>query len=231
MDMITSMTNKPHILIVDDDTRLRDLLSQYLTENNFRVTTAANAEEARGRLRGLEFDLIVLDVMMPGEDGLKLTEALRKVSKISILLLTAMGKPDERVQGLEYGADDYMTKPFEPRELVLRIRTILGRSALNAPIGFVTLGEYQFNIARRELRKGNTGIHLTTIEANLLSVLARNSGVPMTRDELIAQCSIQGGARTVDVQVTRLRRKIETDAREPRFLHTIRGHGYILHPD
>ncbi|MEE2661591.1 MAG: response regulator [Pseudomonadota bacterium] len=225
------MTNQPHILVVDDDTRLRDLLSQYLTENEFRVTTASNAKEARGRLVGLKFDLLVLDVMMPGEDGLVLTNALRKTTDVPILLLTAMGEPKDRVHGLESGADDYMTKPFEPRELVLRIKSILGRSTGAVPKVVVNLGEYRFDIIRRELRKGATGIHLTTIEANLLSVLAKNPGVPMTRDELIAQCRIDGGERTVDVQVTRLRRKIEKDAREPRFLHTIRGHGYVLHPD
>jgi two-component system phosphate regulon response regulator OmpR len=225
------MTNQPHILVVDDDTRLRDLLSQYLIEHQFRVTTASNAKEARGRLVGLNFDLLVLDVMMPGEDGLVLTNALRKATDVPILLLTAMGKPKDRVHGLECGADDYMTKPFEPRELVLRIRSILGRSTGTVPNVVVNLGEYRFDISRRELRKGTTGIHLTTIEANLLSVLAQNPGVPMTRDELIAQCRIDGGERTVDVQVTRLRRKIERDAREPRFLHTIRGHGYVLHPD
>tara|TARA_Y100000588_G_C14229266_1_gene914516 strand:- start:502 stop:1179 length:678 start_codon:yes stop_codon:yes gene_type:complete len=225
------MTDQPHILVVDDDTRLRDLLSQYLTENNFRVTTAGNAEEARGHLLGLKFDLLVLDVMMPGESGLELTNALRKATYVPILLLTAMGEPKDRVQGLEFGADDYMTKPFEPRELVLRIKSILGRSTGTVPRVVVNLGEYRFNITRRELRKGATTIHLTTIEANLLSVLAQNPGIPMTRDELITQCQIDGGERTVDVQVTRLRRKIERDAREPRFLHTIRGHGYVLHPD
>ena len=226
------MTDQPHILVVDDDTRLRDLLSQYLTENNFRVTTAGNAEEARGHLLGLKFDLLVLDVMMPGENGLELTNALRKATYVPILLLTAMGEPKDRVQGLECGADDYMTKPFEPRELVLRIKSILGRSPTgNVPKEVVSLGDYRFDINRRKLRKGETGIHLTTIEANLLCVLAQNPGMPMTRDELIAQCQIDGGERTVDVQVTRLRRKIERDPREPRFLHTVRGHGYVLHPD
>ncbi len=225
------MIDQPHILVIDDDTRLRDLLSQYLVENKFRVTTASNAEEARGRLVALEFDLLVLDVMMPGEDGLELTIALRKTKNVPILLLTAMGEPKDRVHGLESGADDYMTKPFEPRELVLRIKSILGRSTGAIPKGLVSLGEYRFDISRRELQKGATRVHLTTIEANLLSVLAQNPGIPMTRNELISQCRIDGGERTVDVQVTRLRRKIERDAREPRFLHTIRGHGYVLHPD
>lgn len=225
------MSDQPHILVVDDDDRLRELLRQYLSENGFRVTTAEHAEDARARLRGLEFDLLVLDVMMPGEDGLALTESLRQISRVPILLLTAMGEPEDRVQGLERGADDYMTKPFEPRELVLRIQTILRRNVMVAPDPVVSIGEFDFNVSRQELRRDDAIIRLTTIEANLLTILARNPGATMTRDELIAQCRIDGGARTVDVQVTRLRRKIEPDPREPRFLLTVRGQGYVLHPD
>ena len=225
------MSDQPHILVVDDDTRLRDLLREYLSENGFRVTTAADAEDARARLRGLEFDLLVVDVMMPGEDGLALTGSLRQISRVPILLLTAMGEPEDRVQGLERGADDYMTKPFEPRELVLRIESILRRNAVGGADGVVSIGECEFDIGRRELRRDDAIVKLTTIEANLLSTLARNPGATMTRDELIAQCRIDGGERTVDVQVTRLRRKIEPDPREPRFLQTVRGQGYVLHPD
>lgn len=225
------MSDQPHILVVDDDDRLRELLRQYLSENGFRVTTAEHAEDARARLRGLEFDLLVLDVMMPGEDGLALTESLRQISRVPILLLTAMGEPEDRVQGLERGADDYMTKPFEPRELVLRIQTILRRNAMAAPDPVVSIGEFDFNVSRQELRRDDAIVRLTTIENNLLTILARNPGATMTRDELIAQCRIDGGARTVDVQITRLRRKIEPDPREPRFLLTVRGQGYVLHPD
>jgi len=225
------MVDQPHILVVDDDTRLRDLLSQYLGENGFRVTTASDAEEARTRMRGLQFDLLVVDVMMPGEDGLALTGSLRSVSRVPILLLTAMGEPEDRVYGFEQGADDYMTKPFEPRELVLRIESILRRAAPSITEGIVALGDCRFDLGRRELRRDDAIVRLTTIEANLLSALARNPGVALSRDELIGRCRIDGGERTVDVQVTRLRRKIEPNPREPRYLHTIRGQGYVLHPD
>lgn len=225
------MSNQPHILVVDDDDRLRELLREYLLENGFRVTTAEHAKDARSRMRGLEFDLLVVDVMMPGEDGLALTGSLRQITSVPILLLTAMGEPEDRVEGLERGADDYMTKPFEPRELVLRIETILRRNASSAPEPVISIGEFEFDTGRQELRRDDAIVRLTTIEANLLSALARNPGVIMTRDELIAQCRIDGGTRTVDVQVTRLRRKIESDPREPQILLTVRGQGYVLHPD
>ena len=168
---------------------------------------------------------------MPGESGLDLTESLRSVSRVPILLLTAMGEPEHRITGLEQGADDYMTKPFEPRELVLRIGSILRRLAPVITEGIVQLGQCAFDMSRRELRRDDAIVRLTTIEANLLSTLARNPGMTLSRDELISQCCIDGNARTVDVQVTRLRRKIESDPREPRYLHTIRGQGYVLHPD
>ena len=225
------MDDKPHILVVDDDNRLRDLLSQYLTENGFRVTTASDAEDARARMRGLAFDLIVLDVMMPGESGLELTESLRITSRVPILLLTAMAEPQDRVGGLERGADDYLTKPFEPRELVLRINAILRRAAPPVTEGEIRFGECRFDLGRRELRRNDAIVRLTTIESTLLAALAKNAGVTLTRDELIQQCRIDGGERTVDVQVTRLRRKIEDDPREPRYLHTIRGQGYVLYAD
>lgn len=225
------MDEQPHILVIDDDTRLRELLSRYLSENGFRVTTAADAEEARGRMRGLAFDLLVVDVMMPGETGLELTESLRVTSRVPILLLTAMGEPEDRVNGLEHGADDYLTKPFEPRELVLRIESILRRAAPPVAEGVVRFGDCRFDLSRRELRRDDAIVRLTTIEATLLAALARSAGVTLTRDELIQQCSIDGGERTVDVQVTRLRRKIENDPRDPRYLHTIRGQGYVLYAD
>ena len=225
------MTDQPHILVVDDDNRLRKLLREYLSENGFRVTTAEHAQDARARLRGLEFDLLVIDVMMPGEDGMALTSSLRQISNVPILLLTAMGEPKDRVQGLEHGADDYVTKPFEPRELLIRIETALRRNSVVAPEQVISLGEFKYDIGRQELRRDDRIIRLTTIEANLLSALAQNPGATMTRDDLITQCRIDGGARTVDVQVTRLRRKIEPDPRGPRFLQTVRGKGYVLYPD
>lgn len=225
------MDEQPHILVIDDDTRLRDLLRQYLGENGFRVTTAADADEARARLRGLAFDLLIVDVMMPGEDGLSLTQSLRSSSPVPILLLTAMGEPEDRVVGLEHGADDYLTKPFEPRELVLRIQSILRRAAPPTANVSISLGECTYDMARRELRRNDAIVRLTTIEMTLLSALARSAGMTLSRDELIRQCEIDGGERTVDVQVTRLRRKIEPNPRAPRYLHTIRGQGYVLHPD
>tara|TARA_Y100001960_G_scaffold278543_1_gene310076 strand:- start:141 stop:689 length:549 start_codon:yes stop_codon:yes gene_type:complete len=182
-------------------------------------------------MNGLVFDVLVIDVMMPGEDGLSLTSSIRGISKVPILLLTAMAEPENRVEGFEQGADDYMTKPFEPRELVLRVKSILRRTENARKKQIVVIGNCNFDIGKRELRRDNLVVRLTTIETTLLAVLALRPGVIMSRDELIERCQIDGGERTVDVQVTRLRRKIEPDPREPRFLQTIRGQGYVLQPD
>lgn len=225
-------TDCTHILVVDDDTRLRDLLKKYLAENDFRVTTAEDAKDARDKLQSLAFDLIVLDVMMPGESGIDFTNALRKESNIPILLLTAMGEADDRIKGLEVGADDYLPKPFEPRELVLRIRTILRRAQLDEePAAEIHLGDFAFDLSRQELRKHGELVRLTSAEIHLLDVLARNLGKALSREELVKESCIDGGSRTVDVQVTRLRRKIEPDPRLPRYLQTIRGQGYVLRSD
>ncbi len=223
-----------HVLVVDDDARLRELLRRYLTENGFRVATAANAGEARLRMADLAFDLIVLDVMMPAESGLELTHDLRRTTQIPILLLTAMGEVDDRIKGLESGADDYLAKPFEPRELVLRLRTILKRTTPPpAPLrpAAVRLGAVVFEPGRQALRRGETLIHLTQAEAALLTVFAERPGVTLTRDDLSAAGIVAAQARTVDVQVTRLRRKIEPDPKFPRYLQTVRGKGYVLQPD
>jgi len=221
----------PHILVVDDDTRLRELLQKYLIENGFRVTTACDANDARARLAGLSFDLIVLDVMMPGEDGFSLTAALRQTLKTPILLLTARGEPEDRITGLERGADDYLGKPFEPRELVLRISSLLRRVPGPVAEPIVRLGAHAFDIERRMLTRDDRVVRLTSAEASLLRTLARQPGVTLSRDNLIEQSRIVGNARTVDVQVTRLRRKIEPDPRAPRYLQTVRGEGYVLEPD
>ena len=220
-----------HVLVVDDDARLRELLRRYLTENGFTVATAADAREARQRLADLAFDLIVLDVMLPRESGLELTRDLRRTSQVPILLLTARGEVDDRISGLESGADDYLAKPFEPRELVLRMRTILKRAAPPPPVkpAIVRLGDIVFEPGRQALRRGDTLIHLTQAEAALLAVFAERPGVTLTRDDLSAAADAQ--ARTVDVQVTRLRRKIEPDPKFPRYLQTVRGKGYVLQPD
>lgn len=221
-----------HILVVDDDLRLREVLKRYLMKNGFLVTTAESAEDAWGKLESLSFDLLVLDVMMPGQSGLDLTEKLRRTSQVPILLLTARGEPDDRIAGLEAGADDYLAKPFEPRELVLRITSILRRVPKPAEADpEIRLGRWQFVPSREELRCGSEVVRLTSVEASLLKVLAANPGVVLSREELTERSRVNGNARTVDVQVTRLRRKIEPDPREPRYLHTVRGEGYVLRPD
>ncbi len=221
----------PHILVVDDDDRLRDLLRQYLSGNGYRVTAAGDAAEARARLRSMAFDLIVLDVMMPGEDGLALTASLKQVSETPILLLTARNEPEDRIDGLERGADDYLAKPFEPRELVLRIANLLRRAPPTASAPVLRFGEHLFDIERTELTRNELAVHLTPAERRLLRAFALRPGVTLSRDALAAESRIEGTARTVDVQVTRLRRKIEPDPRFPRYLQTVRGEGYVLQPD
>ncbi|MEE8516771.1 MAG: response regulator [Alphaproteobacteria bacterium] len=226
------MAEQPHILVVDDDRRLRDLLLKYLSENDFRVTTAEHAAMARAKLESLAFDLIVLDVMMPGETGLELTRSLRAESRVPILLLTAMGEPEDRIAGLERGADDYLPKPFEPRELVLRIRTILSRVPPPTEVPrLVRLGGCMFDLEREELKHDDGPIRLTTTEASLLKTLARNPGETLTRERLMRESPACANLRSVDVQVTRLRRKIEPDPKLPRYLQTVRGKGYVLRPD
>jgi two-component system phosphate regulon response regulator OmpR len=243
-----------HILIVDDDKRLRELIGRYLTEQGFRVTLATDAADARARLASISFDLIVLDIMMPGETGLELTQSLRLDNAVPILLLTAMGEVQDRINGLEVGADDYLSKPFEPKELVLRINAILKRAqAMAAPrapaAGIVRFGAFAFEIARRRLLRGGEVVHLTEAESDLLAQLARRVGEAVSRDELLARnhesedeadavdndaapgAGESGGSRLVDVQMTRLRRKIEADPRFPRYLQTVRGIGYVLRPD
>lgn len=224
------------ILVVDDDARLRDLLSRYLQENGFRVSTAESAADARDRLRVFQPDLIVMDVMMPGETGLELTEMLRRDNaETPILLLTARGAPEDRIAGFEAGADDYLGKPFDPRELLLRIRALLRRAApaaaVEAPAGPLALGILHFDRARGELRGPAGVVRLTGGEAALLAALAARPNEVLTREDIAAALEMdEAGERAIDVQVTRLRRKIEGDPREPRFLHTVRGRGYILKP-
>lgn len=227
--------NQAHILVVDDDKRLRELLHRYLSDQNLRVTTAADAEEARSKLSGLEFDLLVLDVMMPGENGYELTRWLRQQERqIPILMLTAMEEVESRITGLESGADDYLSKPFEPRELILRINAILRRSSQAQAVGGadkVFFGGFSFDLNRSELRRGEAYIHLTTVETCLLKALAEMPGVPVSRDRLADASPEIGNQRSIDVQMTRLRRKIEPDQKTPRYLQTVRGTGYVLMPD
>ena len=225
-----------HILVVDDDARLRALLQRFLTEQGFRVSTAENAATARAALADMAFDLLVLDVMMPGETGLDLTAALRaEGQEVPILMLTARGAPDDRIAGLEQGVDDYLAKPFDPRELALRIRTILRRAtpAPTAPqsLAPMQIGNRWFDIERAELRGPDGIIRLTGGEAALMQALARRAGEILSREDIgEALGTPDAGERAIDVQVTRLRRKVEPDPREPRFIQTIRHRGYVLRP-
>jgi two-component system phosphate regulon response regulator OmpR len=233
---MTTAPDAPHLLVVDDDARLRALLQRFLNEQGFRVTSAADAAAARGALRSVAFDLLVLDVMMPGESGLELVASLRREgSAVPVLMLTAAGAPDDRVAGLESGADDYLPKPFDPRELALRIRTILRRAAAPPPPPAgptpVQLGPRWFDPERGELRGSEGAVRLTQGEAALLGALAARPGEVLTREEIAAALGTpEAGERAIDVQVTRLRRKIEPDPREPRFVQTVRHRGYVLRP-
>ena len=221
-----------HVLVVDDDARLRELLQRYLVNKGFLVTTAADAEEAKARLKAFAFDLVVLDVMLPGQDGVSFTAELRRDGDLPVLLLTARGEPEDRIGGLEAGADDYLVKPFEPRELLLRIGTILRRAQATRADEVVRFGPFAFNRANGELRRDDEVVHLTTGETALLQVLAARPGKAVSRAELGEQ-GRGGGAgsdRAVDVQMARLRRKIEEDPRQPRYLLTARGSGYVLRP-
>ena len=223
-----------HLLVVDDDRRIRALLLRYLSDQGYRVTTASNAEEALASLKNFTFDLIVLDVMMPGENGMELTARLRAepsdLASVPILMLTARADAEDRVQGFERGVDDYLAKPFEPRELALRIASILRRAHLREPEGpprRVRFGEFSFDIERGELRHRDDLVRLTDREREMLRLLSETAGETVTREALTGP-AVPGNERTVDVQVNRLRRKIERDPANPEHLQTVRGIGYRL---
>lgn len=222
-----------HILAVDDDTRLRKLIKKYLRENGFFVTSASSAEEARQYMECLEFDLLVIDIMMPGEDGMDLTSSIRKKSKIPILMLTAVGEQSNIIQGLERGADDYMIKPFEPREFLLRIKSILKRvpPVEDKASSEIRFGECLYNFSLNSLTKKGVTIHLTTAETELLRTLALNANNPVARKQLYINTTENYNPRTIDVQITRLRKKVESDPSQPKYLQTIRGTGYLLRTD
>ena len=231
-----------HLLIVDDDERIRQLLQKFLVRNGFLVTAARDAAHARRVLAGLDFDLIVMDVMMPGEDGVALTRALRETITTPILLLTAKGDTADRIAGLEAGADDYLPKPFEPKELLLRINAILRRmpdpEPDNAAPKVLSMGPVRFDIDRAELLRGEDMIRLTATEVQLMRIFSENLREPVSRAKLVEDLGRAGGKdggqaqeRAVDVQVTRLRRKLESDPKQPRYLQTVRGAGYMLAPD
>lgn len=227
-----------HLLIVDDDERIRVLLQKFLIRNGFLVTSARDAAHARRILSGLDFDLIVLDVMMPGEDGVALTRSLRETSMTPILLLTAKGETENRIEGLEAGADDYLAKPFEPKELLLRINAILRRmpepDATEVAPKVLHLGPVRYEIERGELWKGEELVRLTATEAQLMRIFSAKPSEPISRAQLVEDLGRDKGQaqeRAVDVQITRLRRKLENDPKQPRYLQTVRGAGYMLAPD
>ncbi len=227
-----------HLLVVDDDERIRGLLQKFLIRNGFLVSVARDAAQARRLLGGLEFDMIVLDVMMPGEDGIALTRDLRKSMTVPILLLTAKGETANRIEGFEAGADDYLIKPFEPKELLLRINAILRRMPLVKPNVAVPkvlhMGGVRYDMDRGELWRGGDLIRLTATESALMRVFSAEPGVAVSRDKLVGDMPREEGGgqeRAVDVQITRLRRKIEDDPKQPRYLQTVRGEGYMLQPD
>lgn len=236
--MLSEQLANAHILIVDDDERIRSLLQKFLSRNGFWVTAARNALHARKMLTALEFDLIVMDVMMPGEDGLTLTRNLRKKLQTPILLLTAKAETNERIMGLEAGADDYLSKPFEPKELVLRINAILRRVPVEQTVvashKTMLLGTVHYDVTRGELWAGADLVRLTATESALMRIFSSASNTPISRAKLVKDLGRDTGQaqeRAVDVQITRLRRKIEADPKSPRYLQTIRGAGYMLVPE
>ncbi len=219
----------PHLLVIDDDRRIRELLSRYLGDHGFRVSVAADAAEARRKINSLEFDLLIVDIMMPGESGLSFTESIRADNEVPVLMLTALADTDDRITGLEVGADDYLPKPFEPRELLLRIGSILKRAAKPEAYSVeqVSFGPYQYFISKRDLRKNGESIRLTDREHEILTAFASQPDGTVARHELLGNNS-STGERKIDVQINRLRRKIENDPSDPKWLQTVRGIGYRL---
>lgn len=225
-----------HLLVVDDDERIRGLLQKFLIRNGFLVSVARDGAQARRLLQGLEFDMIIMDVMMPGDDGISLTRELRQKMQTPILLLTAKGETQSRIDGFEAGADDYLAKPFEPKELLLRINAILRRvpqARVEAPPKVLHLGPVRYDIDRGEMWRGADPVRLTATEAALMRIFSAQPGNAVSRDRLVSELGRDDAAqeRAVDVQITRLRRKIEADPKQPRYLQTVRGEGYMLQPD
>lgn len=226
--------NSAHILVVDDDNRLRSLLQRFLRDNGFYISVAKNAAEARERLRDYKFDLLIVDIMMPEETGLEFLEKLRRESSMPVIMLTAMGETEDRIAGLETGADDYLPKPFEPKELVLRIKNILRRAPQEdgQAVEKLNLGLCCYDMVKKELlTKQGTVIHITPVEQAMLNVLGQKSGQIFTREKLAEILGAGQSPRSIDVQITRLRKKIEKDSKNPRYLQTVRGKGYMLLPE
>lgn len=225
--------SKSSVLVIDDDTRIRNLLGRFLEENNFTVAMAKDAAEARQIMQQSSFDLLIVDVMMPNENGVELTASVRKTSRVPIIILTARGDSDDRIAGLEAGADDYLPKPFEPKELLLRINNVLkraGNSIQNfsaAPATF-SFGEFTFSPEQSRLKKGDEFVYLTESEVKILTVLCKEQGKAISRETLSALCG-DVDDRTIDVQITRLRKKIEQNPKQPQYLQTVRNYGYALY--
>lgn len=235
---INDETADAHLLIVDDDERIRGLLEKFLARNGFLVTAARDAAHARRLLSGLEFDMLIIDVMMPGEDGFSLTRDLRRTLSTPILLLTARGDAQDRIKGLEMGADDYLAKPFEPKELLLRVNAILRRvpksDIVTAPPKTMQMADVRYDVSRGELWQGEARVHLTATENALMKIFAAHPHAPVSRSQLVEELGKGDGTaqeRAIDVQVTRLRRKLESNPKQPRYLQTVRGAGYMLAPD
>jgi two-component system phosphate regulon response regulator OmpR len=225
------IAQKPHILVIDDDDRLRSLLRKFLSEQGFRVSTAADAAEARAIMAWFIFDALVLDVMMPGESGIDMLASLPPGSP-PVLMLSAMGEGEDRIRGLENGAEDYLTKPFEPKELVLRLKTLLRRAAVQKEKSrVIAFGEYRFDLTASQLRRGDDAVALTSSELAMLRLLAEQAGKPVSREDLSSLMPGFGSERAVDVQITRLRKKIEESEGRPVYLQTVRGAGYVLYAD
>lgn len=226
--------DKPHILVVDDDTRLRSLLQRFLREQDFAVSTAKDAPQARFFLQQYKFDMLIVDVMMPGESGFEFLSGLRRDNNVPVIMLTAMGETDDRITGLESGADDYLAKPFEPKELILRIKNILKRVPKEKdgqPLP-LNLGLCLYDSLKKELTtKTGSIVHITPVEQMLLNILSQKPGQIFTREALAEMLGAGQSPRSIDVQITRLRKKIETDSKNPRYLQTIRGKGYMLLPE
>lgn len=225
-----------HVLLVDDDERIRSLLQKFLMRNGYLITTARDADHARRILAGLDFDMAILDVMMPGDSGYVLCAEIRETRDMPVLLLTARGETADRITGLEAGADDYLAKPFEPKELLLRLKAILRRAPAGAGATprLLHLGPVRYDLDRGEMWRGEEAVRLTATETALMRILADTPHQPVGRTALVEKLGRDGemsGERAVDVQITRLRRKLETDPKQPRYLQTVRGEGYMLAPD
>ncbi|NBV06372.1 MAG: response regulator [Proteobacteria bacterium] len=218
-----------NILVIDDDTRLRTLLGRFLGENGFQVSLAKDTAEAKEIIATTKFDLMIVDVMLPNETGVEFTSKLRQSSRIPVIMLTARGEFEDRIKGLEAGADDYLQKPFEPKELLLRINNILKRIGTTADdLNICRFGDFSFSFVDSRLKKGNEFIHITDSETKILGILCKEKGKTISREKLSALCG-DIDERSIDVQITRLRRKIEQNPKQPNYLQTVRNHGYVLY--